>query len=492
MDRPPSVAESRDVESRDAEKGTETPKQNDSNVVGFDGDDDPTNPYNWPAWKTYTNSLLLIFVTFVTPLVSSICAPGVPQIMAEFGNTSSLMAGFVVSIYVLGFAFGPLLFAPMSEVYGRLITYHVCNVGFVAFIVACALAPSLGSLIAFRFISGLFGSCPIVNGGGSIADMFPPEKRGVLIGLYSIGPLLGPVIGPIAGGFLSDAKGWRWLFWLMAIVSGFFSLVMLAFGRETYAPVLLQRKAQRLVKSTGNTQLRSKLDDGLTPAAHFTRAIERPLRLLFFSPIGFICAIYMAVVYGYLYLMFTSITEVFEETYHFSPNIVGLAFIGVGVGSLIGISVVGSTSDRRIKKRAERGEEIKPEDRITLVPLGGVLMPAGLFIYGWTAQYHIHWIVPEIGMAITGAGNMMIFMSFALYLIETFQIHSASALAANTFIRSIGGALLPLAGLPMFETLGIGWGNSLLAFIGIAFIPVPFILLRWGEHLRTKYAVKNL
>lgn len=201
----------------------------------------------------------------------------------------------------------------------------------------------------------------------------------------------------------------------------------------------------------------------------------------------------MAIVYGYLYLMFSSITEVFQESYGFSTNIVGLSFLGLGVGSIIGIGTISVTSDRQIKKRVnEDGGKVKPEYRIQLVPIGGILLPAGLFIYGWTAQYHIHWIVPMIGMAVTGTGNMIIFMSLVLYLIDAFPVHAASALASNTFIRSIGGALLPLAGLPMFESLGVGWGNSLLGFLAVAFVPVPFVLLRYGEQLRTKYPVKNL
>ncbi|KAI1779150.1 major facilitator superfamily domain-containing protein [Hypoxylon cercidicola] len=482
-----------EIESRDAEKDSDAPEQYESHIVWWDGESDPANPYNWPAWKTNMNAVCLTFLNFITPLASSICAPGVPQIMEEFGNNNSLLASFVVSIYVLGFASGPLLFAPMSEIYGRTITYHVCNVGFVAFIVGCALAPSLGSLIAFRFLSGLFGSCPITNSGASIADMISQERRGLFIGLSSIGPLLGPIVGPIVGGFLAGAKGWRWVFWLIAIIGGFVMIMMIAFTRETYAPVLLQRKVARLIKETGNPQLRSKLDEGLTPGNYFKRAIERPIRLLLFSPITAICAVYMAIVYGYLYLMFSSITEVFQESYGFSTNIVGLAFLGLGVGSIIGIGTISITSDQQIKKRVnEDGGKVKPEYRIQLVPIGGILLPAGLFIYGWTAQYHVHWIVPMIGMAVTGTGNMIIFMSLVLYLIDAFPIHAASALASNTFIRSIGGALLPLAGLPMFDSLGVGWGNSLLGFLAVAFVPVPFVLLRYGEQLRTRYPVKNL
>ena len=184
----------------------------------------------------------------------------------------------------------------MSEVYGRVITYHISNVGFVAFIVGSALAPSLGSLIAFRFLSGFFGACAITNGGASIADMVPPEKRGLYIGLTSIGPLLGPIIGPVAGGFLTQSVGWRWTFWLVAIIGGVLTVAMACFARETYAPVLLQRKVDKLRKSQGLSgdkarQIRSKLDSGLSAKQHFKLAIVRPMKLLFLSPISAILAI---------------------------------------------------------------------------------------------------------------------------------------------------------------------------------------------------------
>ena len=145
-------------------------------------------------------------------------APGVPEVMAEFKSTNVQLASFVVSVYILGYAFGPFIVAPLSELYGRLVIYHICNVGFVVFTVACAVSSNLNMLIGFRFLEGVFGSAPLTLGGGSIADMIIQEKRGGMMALWAMGPLLGPVVGPVAGGYLSQAKGWRWVFWLIAIV----------------------------------------------------------------------------------------------------------------------------------------------------------------------------------------------------------------------------------------------------------------------------------
>ena len=153
-----------------------------------------------------------------SPLGSSILATGIPQIMANFQSTNEELGSLVVSIYLLGFAAGPLLIAPLSEMYGRLPLYHICNTLFAAFTVACAKAPSLNSLIGLRFLQGCAGSAPLAIGGGTIADLIPQERRGKYMGIYALGPALGPIFGPVIGGFLTGAKGWRWLMWLLLII----------------------------------------------------------------------------------------------------------------------------------------------------------------------------------------------------------------------------------------------------------------------------------
>ena len=152
-----------------------------------------------------------------SPLASSMLAPAVPKVMTEFRSTNEELASFVVSVYVLGYAFGPLIIAPLSELYGRVPVYHVCNVLFIVFSIACAVSTNLNMLIGWRFLQGTFGSCPLTIGGGTISDMIRQEKRGGVMAIWALGPLMGPVIGPVAGGYLAQAKGWRWVFWVIAM-----------------------------------------------------------------------------------------------------------------------------------------------------------------------------------------------------------------------------------------------------------------------------------
>jgi len=302
---------------------------------------------------------------------------------------------------------------------------------------------------------------------------------------------------------LAQAKGWRGVFWVLTIISGTFSALCFIFLRESYAPIILQKKTRHLQKETGNMELRSKLDAGLSAKDYFFHSIVRPAKMLIFSPIVLSTSIYVAVVYGYLYLLFTTFTLVFERTYGFSSGSVGLTFVGLGVGSMIGLVLFAWSSDRMLKRSTEKANAVaaetgqppagmKPEYRLPMMIPGAALIPVGLFIYGWTSKFHVHWIVPIMATALIGIGNLAVFMCLTTYLVDAFTLYAASALAANTVIRSISGAVLPLAGQKMYLTLGLGWGNSLLAFVAVALLPVPWVLLKWGEPLRKRFELKNL
>ncbi|KAL8956374.1 MAG: hypothetical protein Q9193_006098 [Seirophora villosa] len=298
-----------------------------------------------------------------------------------------------------------------------------------------------------------------------------------------MGPLMGPVIGPVAGGFLAQAAGWRWTFWLITIAAGVINLFAFAFLRETYPPILLERKAKKLRRETSNNKLKGKYTSDRPPLAVFKLAIVRPLKLLFLSPIVLALSTLMAVAYGYIYLLFTTLTPVFESVYRFSSGSVGLAYLGIGVGCLVGMLFFGGISDRTVKNKSKNGE-MKPEYRLAPMILGAFVIPIGLFLYGWTAQERVHWIVPIIGTGFVGLGLLVTWLPITTYLIDAFPLYAASAIAASAILRSLLGALLPLAGRSMYNTLGLGWGNSLLGFIALALCPIPIVLYRYGERIR--------
>lgn len=302
------------------------------------------------------------------------------------------------------------MIAPLSELYGRAILYRVCIFFFVVFNVACAVSDSLGSLVTYRFLAGVMGSCPVTLGTGSIADMVIAEKRAGAMGAYIIGAVLGPAIGPVIGGYLGPAVGWRWTFWTMAIASGVMTVVSILFVHESYPYVLLERKAQRLRKETGNLRLRSTLDTGRMPSSLFVFSITRPLKMLL-SPIVFLLSLYAAIVYSYLYLCFTAFEIVFYGQYDFSSGEAGLATLGIGIGSVLGCVICGMAANAVSKYLTEKhGGDPKPEYRLPPMILGGLCTPIGLFWCGWSAQAGLHWIVPILGTVFVGMGMVFTYV----------------------------------------------------------------------------------
>lgn len=266
---------------------------------------------------------------------------------------------------------------------------------------------------------------------------------------------------------------------------GSLTLISFAVWRESYSPVLLSRKAALLRKRTGNAALYTRYDTGLSTRAHFKRGILRVFKMLAFSPIVLALSIHMGLVYSYLYVLLTTLTPMFENIYHFSPKISGLSYLGIGVGFLLGQMIFAQSSDRILRQlTTKRGGEMKPEFRLPITIMGGFFVPIGFFWYGWSAQRQTQWIVPIVGTGIAALGNALIFMSIQVYSIDAFTIYAASALAANSVTRSVMAAVLPLAAPKMYSTLGIGWGNSLLAFLALAMIPIPWLLFVHGEKMR--------
>ncbi|KAH7388820.1 major facilitator superfamily domain-containing protein [Pyrenochaeta sp. MPI-SDFR-AT-0127] len=468
----------------------------DNDLVGWDSQDDPANPRNFPDRRKWTLLGLVAAITFLSPLASSIFAPGIPFVNADFNNTSQLLGSFSVSVYVLGFAIGPLFLSPLSEIYGRCIVLNCSNVVFCAFTLGCALAPNLGGLIGMRFLAGVGGSACLTIGTGVIADMFVPAQRGKAVAVYSMGILFGPILGPICGGFIAQRAGWRWDMWVVLIVGCLLTGGLFIFNRETYHPVLLKRKTERLRKELNRPELQNimtydKDATALSRRSILKHGIMRPLKMLTTSPIVLFCSLYMSFLFGLLFLLFTTITPVFIQTYGWSPEITGLAYLGIGIGNFMGIAFVAKTSDATIIRLAKKNKGVyEPEMRLPMCVFFGLMIPVSFFWYGWTAHNKVHWVVPIISLVPFGFGLMGIFAPLQTYMIDCFPQYAASAIAGMTVLRCLCGALLPLAGPSMYETLGLGWGNSLLGFLAVAFIPVPALLFKYGKTIRERWPIQ--
>jgi len=250
-------------------------------------------------------------------------------------------------------------------------------------------------------------------GGASIGDMFPREKRGVAMAVFGVGSMLGPVLGPVIGGFLAQAKGWRWVFWLQAIIAAIIMLLGAVFLRETYAVVILERKTRKMIRETGDENLQSILHDRTKYGERFKRAIIRPVKILLLSPIVLLLSMYTAMLFGYLYLFITTFPKLFQEQYHFSTGVTGLAYLGLGVGNFAGLFIIGKTSDPMFRKLTAKNDGVaKPEFRLPPLMITCPLIAVAFFWYGWSAEAGTHWIVPIIGTSLFGMAMMPGFVSF--------------------------------------------------------------------------------
>ncbi|KAI0055615.1 MFS polyamine transporter [Artomyces pyxidatus] len=469
-------------------------------IVDWDGHNDPENPLNWTFKQKWSAIAIVSSFTFISPVCSSMVAPASGVIAKQFGITSSVVTAMITSIFVLAYAIGPLFLGPLSEIYGRSRVLQIANLWFLVWNLACGFTQNTGQLISFRFLAGLGGSAPLSIGGGFISDLFRAEERGVAVALYTLGPLLGPIIGPIAGGWIAERSTWRWVFRSTTIADGVVQFFGLFFLQETYAPTLLKRRAKRIRKEmdeekANRMEVRTVYE---TADRHwkaiFAKTMVRPFRLMALEPIIQVFGLYMAFVYGTFYIFLTTLPTIFQRLYHERIGIAGLNYLPLGIGLMLAAQLNARVLDRVYAYlKAKNGGAGRPEYRLPLLVPGSLIFPSGLLIAGWAAQKHVHWIVVDLGIGLIGASIVFIGLGVQSYVIDTFTLRAASAMAAVSCLRSLAGFGFPLFAPPMYEALGFGKGNTILAGVAVLLgVPAPFLLWRYGERIRgaSKHARK--
>ncbi|KAI9762538.1 MAG: hypothetical protein M4579_000341 [Chaenotheca gracillima] len=455
-------------------------------IVDFDGPDDPYHPMNWPFRKKVVTTLLYGLTTMGSTWASSVYSPGVNQISEEFhvGQEVSLLG---LSLLLVGFGIGPLLWAPLSEVYGRkpavLIPYFLAAI----FSFGTAVSKDIQTVLITRFWCGVFGSAPVTNTGGVLGDIWSPKHRGAAIVGYAMAVVGGPVLGPIVGGAIVQSYlRWRWTEYITGIMMLLFLTLDVLILDESFPPILLVYKARRLRVRSGNWALHARHEEwdvGIKDLSE--KFLIRPFQLLT-TPICFFVALYASFVYGILYLNLASFPIEFQEERGWNLVVGALPFLALLIGIILGACANLFNQKFYYKRYVAAGNRAVPEARLPPMMGGSVFFAAGLFIFGWTSDRNIHWIAPCIGAAAMGLGFFTIFQSALNYLIDTFQKYSASAVAANTFLRSIFAAAFPLFANPMFHNLGIPWASSVLGFFSIALIPIPFLFYIYGKRIRAR------
>ncbi|KAL8781743.1 MAG: hypothetical protein Q9213_005880 [Squamulea squamosa] len=489
----------RSLKSRESKKplpnfggGKEYPPQlpeREEYVVEFDGPDDPLHPQNWPMKKKVALAVMLGYTTLVSAFGSSIFSAAT-QVVAGYFSVSTEVGVLGVSLYVLGFATGPILWAPLSELRGRRMPLVVAMFGFSIFSVATATGKDLQTVMLTRFFGGVFGSCPLAVVAAVFSDMFDNKTRGLAITVFSMTVFTGPLLAPFIGGFIvmNPSLGWRWTEYIVTIM-GFLAFGLdLLFLEETYPPIVLQQKAAMLRRRTLNWGIHAKQEEIEVDFRELvTKNFSRPLRLLVTEPIVLLLSIYMAFIYGLLYLFLTAYPIVFQRIHGFNPGVGGLPFFGMILGQISAGIYIALTQPAYNRKLEANGGIPIPEWRLFPVIVGGVSFTAGLFWFAWSGyQASTHWIVPTLSGILTGFGLLSIFLQSLNYLVDAYLMFAASAIAANTFLRSICGAVFPLFATYMFQGLGVEWAGSLLGFVALALVPIPVVFWKFGARIRAR------
>ncbi|CAJ2513986.1 Uu.00g021050.m01.CDS01 [Anthostomella pinea] len=455
--------------------------------------DDKDNPRNWPAWKRWYIGCFVNWLNVLTCWCAGSISSGAEEIQADF-HVSAEVTTLCLSMYILGFAVGPLLLAPLSEHLGRRPVYVASWFCLVLFNMAIALAPNIGTILVCRFLAGFAGSAPLTNTGGSISDLFKRDECGGIMAVYGLSSTLGPPSALPISGYMAQNLGWRWIFWILMAITGGFWILLFFTVPETRHSIVLRKKVKRVRRemkkedlATANSikDVNADEHDTLGSVAH--RTLTRPIRFLFTEPITVFAAVYNGFLFGLVFLFNEAFPLVFGPGGHgFDTGQVGLSFLGLTIGPIIAFCFYPLQERYYLSRVAANAGKAVPEARVWMARAGAFLIPISLFWFAWTSFASVHWIVPIIASVFFGAGIYIIILSILNYVVDAYQTYSASALAGVILARNITGAAFPLFAEQMYKKLGLEWASSLLGFLAILLIPIPFILFYRGEAIRLR------
>ena len=337
-----------------------------------------------------------------------------------------------------------------------------------------------------RFFGGVFASAPLAIVGGTLADFFGPVDRGIAVCVFAAATFIGPIAGPIMGGFITQSYlGWRWTAYITLIMAAFFGSIGFLIVPETSHSKILQSRAKKIRFETKNWAIHSQRDTiNVDLKSLVNTYLFRPFIMLFREPILVLITIYMALIYGILYLFFEAYPISFQEERGWNQGVGALPFLGIMVGVLFGSVTITIITKTRFARKMEKHGRVIPEERLPPMILGSIILPIGLFWFAWTSSPHITWVPQVLAGVPIGWGILMIFMQGLNYIIDVYMWHANSAIAANTLIRALAGGGFPLFATAMYHNLGVSWATSLLGFLCIAMIPAPILFYIYGAKIR--------
>ncbi|KAJ1967593.1 hypothetical protein IWQ62_001760 [Dispira parvispora] len=450
--------------------------------------------------------IMVVTVSLCSMLSSFAATVFLPALrnVAEDLDSSLSRINFTVSVFLIGNGIAPMVWGPIADQFGRRFPYSVGSFIGAAASVGCAVANSDSLLIAMRFFQSFGGSSTMVVGAGTISDIYEPHQRGSALGWYYSGQMLGPTLGTIIGGYVAETLGWRWTFWLTAIIYGI-SFIVLTFIQPETMRVAVARKRKMPLK-------------GLPPGIHLQPRLKfdirrvKPFEMMptLKLPYVWIPTVGTSLLIGAYYSISIAISILLSRDYGYSPSTIGLCFIAFGGGNVFGATIGGSMADYTFVRKCRQLKSVPEENRVPSTKEADdqsfhdsrdlpferrfdfnlftfTLFPMSLIAYGWLMQYKVHIVFPLILEFICGFCSVATFGTFTTYLVDLFTARSSSITSLTNLFRCLYGAVWTGILNIVMQRMGTGWTFTFMGFTVFIGTALLVTLYRKGASWRQKY-----
>ncbi|KIY68842.1 MFS polyamine transporter [Cylindrobasidium torrendii FP15055 ss-10] len=446
------------------------------------GQNDPRDPMQFSYARKWAITILSSYATLLASMTATAYSMGYQTMCTDLGCTD-FRATVGLSLYQLGFGVVPLVTSSFSEEVGRQPLYFVSAGGFLLMFLLIALAPNSAAVLVGRFLQGGFGSTWATLVSGTIADIWAPKDRGMPMALFAVAAIGGSAVGPLMGGWteMNGKLGWKWIEWIMMIMTALY-LVLLPFVlKETRSSVLLRRLAVKIRKETGDARYRARIEDEHVKLRTLIWiSTTRPLYLLFTEPIVSSFSLWISFAWGVMFALLESVPIIFKELYNFNSGQLGTVFVAILVATILGY-LTNFYQERMYRTNFPiRGAE----SRLYGACAAAILLPVGTFIYAWTSFSYVHWIAPIIGIVLLMWAVFVIYLAVFTYLADAYGPFASSALAGQSLCRNMAAMSFPLFTRQMYKALGYHWASTLFACIATLLIPIPYVLFFFGPKIR--------
>lgn len=402
-----------------------------------------------------------------------------------------------VTSWAVGGALFSFLILPLMEDFGVRWVFLFSWIAYICFVVPLAVAQNFATLVVTRFFAGGFVAILANTSASVVGNMWETEKsRNIPVSLYIVAYLAGASIGPVIGAVIFQFLSWRWIGYMQLIWLGALFPVYAFLFKECRGSAILAQRARALRRQGKLAYTQHEIDGQKTSMLSIVaRSATRPLVLFFTESVVFVSTMWSAFTVGTLYLCTQSVEQVFSGLYGWTPSQGGYVQAAIVVGEILGW--VGTLLSGKIYfNSATRNTEVPgspiPEARLYLAIVGGMFgICGGMFVYAWTSYPDLPWIAPAIGLAIVGAGSVIVVTGISDYVVDAYAKYAGSAIGIVVTGENTFSAFLPLAAMSMYSTLGYQWASTLLAFISLALAFAPILFVVYGKEIRARSPFMN-